>query len=100
METGVWRGGTVALMRAVLAAHGDADRVVWACDSFEGLPEADPERFPQDVPMQFHAYTQLAVSLDQVKANLARYDLLDERVRFLEGWFSDPLPDAPIDQVD
>lgn len=99
VEAGVWRGGTVALMRATLEAHGDTERVVWACDSFEGLPEADAERFPQDVPMQFHTYSQLAVSLEQVKTNLAGYDLLDERIRFLEGWFGDTLPDAPIGRI-
>lgn len=99
VEAGVWRGGTVALMRAVLSARGDTDRVVWACDSFEGLPEPDDERFPQDVAMQFHTYPQLAVSLDQVKKNLARYDLLDERVVFLEGWFRDTLPEAPIGEI-
>src|ERR1017187_2662661 len=32
IETGVWRGGSVILMRAVLAAHGVLDRTVWAAD--------------------------------------------------------------------
>jgi O-methyltransferase len=34
-----------------------------------------------------------------VKANFARYGLLDERVRFLPGWFKDTLPGAPINQL-
>lgn len=34
----------------------------------------------------------MAVSLDQVKANSARYKLLDDHVRFLKGFFADTLP--------
>src|SRR5580698_9701623 len=32
IETGVWRGGACILMRAVLAAHGVADRRVYVAD--------------------------------------------------------------------
>jgi hypothetical protein len=92
VETGVWRGGTAIYLRAVLAALGDPDRRVWACDSFEGLPEADAERFPIDVPLRLHEHRELAVGLERVKANFARYGLLDDRVRFVPGWFRDTLP--------
>jgi O-methyltransferase len=34
--------------------------------------------------------------LETVKENFARYGLLDERVRFLAGWFKDTLPRAAI----
>jgi hypothetical protein len=92
VETGVWRGGTSIYLRAVLAAAGDTARTVWACDSFEGLPEADAERFPMDVPLRLHEHAQLAVGLDRVKANFDRYGLLDDQVRFVPGWFRDTLP--------
>jgi hypothetical protein len=92
VETGVWRGGTSIYMRAILAAAGDTSRTVVACDSFEGLPEADADRFPMDVPLRLHEHTALAVSLDQVKANFDRYGLLDDQVRFVQGWFRDTLP--------
>ena len=36
---------------------------------------------------------------NQVRANFDRYGLLDDRVRFLEGWFADTLPMAPIEQL-
>jgi hypothetical protein len=29
----------------------------------------------------------------------ARYDLLDDQVRFLPGWFKDTLPRAPIERL-
>jgi hypothetical protein len=97
VETGVWRGGTAIYMRALLAALGERSRTVWACDSFEGLPEADAERFPIDVPMRLHEYRQLAVGLEAVRANFARYGLLDDQVRFVPGWFRDTLPKLAAD---
>ena len=39
------------------------------------------------------------VGANQVRANFDRYGLLDDRVRFLEGWFADTLPMAPIEQL-
>jgi hypothetical protein len=98
IETGVWRGGATIFMRGVLAAHGVTDRAVWVADSFAGLPEPDPERFPLDASWAANA-GRLAVSLDTVKANFARYGLLDGQVRFLPGWFKDTLPTAPIERL-
>lgn len=92
IETGVWRGGASILMRAVVAANGDADRRVWVADSFEGVPPPDGERWPADEGDALHADPSLAVPLETVRDNFARYGLLDEQVRFLEGWFRDSLP--------
>lgn len=99
IETGVWRGGAAIFMRAALEAYGDAERRVWAADSFEGLPKPDEERYPADDGDMLWSEPSLAVSLDEVKRNFARYGLLDERVRFLPGWFRDTLPSAPIDRL-
>jgi hypothetical protein len=41
----------------------------------------------------------LAISLDEVRTNFERYGLLDEQVRFLQGWFKDTLPAAPIARI-
>jgi len=99
IETGVWRGGATIFMRAVLAAYGDEARNVWVADSFRGLPKPDPGKSPADADDDHWVHDQLAVSIDAVKANFARYGLLDEKVRFLEGWFADTLPAAPIDRL-
>jgi O-methyltransferase len=106
VETGVWRGGSVILMRAVMAAYGASDRTIWAFDSFEGLPEPDVERYPMDVSLQLEAGTKkglmkgmLSVTADQVRRNIERYGLLDEHIRIVEGWFCDTLPVAPIEQI-
>jgi hypothetical protein len=99
VETGVWRGGAVIFMRGVLRALGDPSRCVWACDSFAGLPPPDPGRYPRDAGDPHHTFSTLAVSEDEVRANVARYGLLDERVVFLRGFFRDTLPSAPIGQI-
>jgi O-methyltransferase len=99
LEAGTWRGGASIFLRALLAAHGDQERLVWVADSFEGLPPPDPDRFPADAGDLHHKVPELAVPLEQVRENFARYGLLDERVRFLPGWFRDTLPQAPVDQL-
>lgn len=98
IETGVWRGGATIFMRAALEAFGDTSRSVWVADSFQGLPKPDPSR-ASDVGDALWQYEQLAISLEQVKSNFERYGMLDERVRFLEGWFEDTLPAAPIERL-
>ena len=101
IEAGVWRGGAAIFMRGALKAYGVTDRLVWAADSFEGLPKPDPDRFPleakvQSGPVIQDAYHNLAVSLEEVKHNFAAYRLMDQQVKFLKGWFKDTLPTAPI----
>lgn len=98
IETGVWRGGAAIFMRAVLKAFGDDSRNVWAADSFQGLPEPSAEH-PLDANDVHHTIPELAVSIEEVRDNFRRYGLLDERVKFLKGWFRDTLPQAPIDQL-
>jgi len=99
IETGVWRGGACIFMRAALKAYGDDTRMVWVADSFQGLPKPDP-RYPRDADDHHWQYADvLAVSLEKVKSNFERYGLLDSQVRFIEGWFKDTLPHAPIRQL-
>ena len=91
LEAGVWRGGMTVFMRAVLKAYACDDRRVWVVDSFAGLPPIDgqKESFAWKIG-------DMAVSLDDVRGNFARYSLLDDQVKFLKGFFSDSLPKAPI----
>jgi hypothetical protein len=101
IEAGVWRGGTSIFMRGVLAALGDEHRAVWVADSFEGLPKPNPSEHPKEaraVASKTIAedYSNFAVSYEEVRDNFQKYGFLDDRTRFLKGWFSDTLPGAPI----
>lgn len=101
IEAGVWRGGASIFMRGTLKAYGVTDRLVWAADSFEGLPKPDATQFPLEAqvqagPVMQKMYHNFAASLDDVKRNFRAYGLLDEQVRFLKGWFKDTLPNAPL----
>lgn len=104
IETGAWRGGSTIFMRGLLSAYGDESRSVWVADSFEGLPEPDENLFPKEAAfhrgatMQRH-YKKMAATLEEVRANFEAYGLLDERVRFLKGWFKDTLPTAPVERL-
>jgi hypothetical protein len=100
IETGAWRGGATIFMRAVLKAYGVEDRRVWVADSFEGLPEGDAAKYPADEGDVHHKYNVfLNVPLEEVTDNFRRYNLLDEQVQFLKGWFKDTLPTAPIERL-
>ena len=99
IETGVQRGGAVIFMRAVLAAHGVSDRMVWLADTFKGMPAPNPDKYPADEGIELGRSDLRAVGVEGVKANFARYGLLDDKVRFLVGLFKDTLSTAPIEQL-
>jgi O-methyltransferase len=99
VECGVWRGGCAIFMRAILKCQG-SDRIVWAADSFQGMPKPNGVKFAADTDQwDLSNVKSLSVSLARVKQNFAAFDLLDDQVRFLEGWFRDTLPTAPIRKI-
>jgi O-methyltransferase len=87
IEAGVWRGGVIILMRALIDAYQIADRRVFAADSFAGIPKNihatnDPVDMWND---------RWIASLEEVQWNIARFGVLDDRILFLPGFFSDSL---------
>jgi len=96
IECGVWRGGASIFMRGVMKARGALDRTLWLADSFCGLP---PPEAPEDTGYDLTSFTALAIDAETVREGFRRFDLLDEGVRFLEGWFADTLPRAPIGRL-
>src|SRR5690606_19940807 len=71
------------------------DRTVWVADRFV---VSDPDADLDGVDLlsrlaRFHA------DVNQVRDGFARFDLLDERVRFVSGDYRASLPDAPIERL-
>jgi O-methyltransferase len=99
IETGVWRGGATIFMRAIIRLFDSSDRKVWVADSFEGLPPPNHKKYIYDKGDKHYTEKILSIPLEVVKKNFEKYDLLDENVIFLKGWFKDTLPNAPIDQI-
>ncbi len=99
IETGVWRGGSTILMRALLKEMHVTNRNVWLADSFAGLPKPDIKNYPKDKLCDLHKRKILTVSKETVANNFAKFQLLDEQVRFIEGWFKETLPNAPVDKL-
>ena len=98
IETGVWRGGSCIFAKSLFNIL-DKSRTVWVADSFEGLPKPNAELYPEDKGDDLFSLEQLRISKEQVQENFKRFNLLDDKVKFLKGWFKDTLPTAPIDQL-
>lgn len=100
LEAGVCQGGAAIFLRALQVIHGQSQRRTWVADSFRGLPPPSIG-IDVDLNMDFSESLQpwLAVSADAVRDNFRTYDLLSENVRFIEGWFSESLPAAPVEQL-
>ena len=98
IETGVWRGGSCILAKALFNTFGE-NRTVWVADSFQGLPKPNTSLYPEDKGDDLYSLEQLRISEDQVKNNFKRFNLLDDNIKFLKGWFKDTLPSAPIEKL-
>ena len=87
IEAGVWRGGAIILMRALLDAYGIAGRKVVAADSFAGIPmNARATNDPVD-----SWNDRWVAPLEEVQQSIRRLGLLDDRIEFVVGFFSDSL---------
>jgi O-methyltransferase len=87
LEAGVWRGGAIILMRALIGAYAIADRKVFAADSFAGIPLNT--RAVNDPVDQWK--DRWVAALDEVAGNLDRFGILDDKIRFVVGNFSESL---------
>jgi cephalosporin hydroxylase len=83
VECGTGRGGGAIFMRAWLDAHEVPDRRVWVADAFRSAPE--PDKAPT---LTRQGVAGFSADLNLVRDGFHRFELLDDRVRFLQG----PLP--------
>ncbi|MBO6496687.1 MAG: class I SAM-dependent methyltransferase [Roseivirga sp.] len=98
IECGVWKGGVTIFMKAYLEVYQTKNRAVWIADSFEGVPKST---LAQDkyTDLSKEAYPGLAIPKEEVIRNFEKYEVPLENVKFLEGWFKDTLPHAPMEKL-
>ena len=96
IECGVWRGGACIFMRGLLKEHCIKDRIVYCADSFQGLPKP---YMKEDKGDKHYKCDYLKVSIEEVKNNFKKYNLLDNQVIFIKGWFKDTLPNLNIEKL-
>lgn len=84
VECGTFKGGTAASLSLACSLVG---RKLVICDSFEGLPPANPE----DRGAAGYKAGQYAGALEEVKANIAKFGDISV-CEFVKGWFEDTLP--------
>jgi len=97
IETGVWRGGATIFMKGLVDYYKE-NRKVYVADSFEGLPPPDP-KYPSDSGDEHHKVDYVSVGLDEVKSNFSKYNLLDENVIFVKGYFEESLEDLDVEKL-
>ena len=91
IETGVWRGGSSILAKAVLEVlEPNSSRLAFVCDSFMGLPPGDKKLAVKDAGWDNTPY--LEVASDTVANNFIKYGLLDSKVVFAKGFFNETMP--------
>ncbi len=94
VECGTGRGGGAIFLRSYLDAWEMPERSVFVADRFRSAP--DPDKAPRLPP---EGVAGFRADLNLVRDGFARFDLLDGRVRFLEGPMSATLPDAPVGEI-
>jgi hypothetical protein len=103
IDCGVLRGGTSIFMTGAARYH-DLDRKTFVADSFQGLPAPSSQEstFAREFWYKYAGklpeYNLFCLaSKKDVVSNFKKYNLLSEKVVFLEGWFADTLKYLPTD---
>ena len=94
VECSTGRGGAGIFLRGYLSAHEMPGRVVWVADRFRATPAPGFEAGVLDETM-----ADLLGDLNLVRDAFKRFDLLDGRVKFLQGAYDVSLPAADIGPI-
>ena len=88
IECGVWRGGACIYASAVLESL-QSEKKIYVADSFCGFQK--PKNHI-DKMATFIDEPYLKVSLEEVQQNFKKYNLLNNQVIFVSGYFEQTLP--------
>lgn len=92
VETGVWKGGMGMWMKNLLNYYCDKTRDIWLYDTFEYFPH---EKTEDELDTKIHPVTQILFenmqSVETVRNNFQKFNLLDSHVHLIPGEFSNTL---------
>ena len=99
IETGVWRGGATIFMKIILKKYGIENKIVYVADSFEGLPKPNVDKFSEDKGSDLYTYDELKIGFEEVQRNFKMYNVLDDQVKFIKGFFEDTMKNTNIEKL-
>jgi hypothetical protein len=95
IETGVWRGGMCMWIKALLNYNNNYDRHLWLFDVFGPFPKAKHSIDKKIDPIVRILFDKVP-NVSQVKNNFRKFNLLDDKVHFIQGDFADTIPNTQI----
>jgi O-methyltransferase len=94
LEAGIWRGGSAILAKACIEEF-QLNKKLFVADSFMGLPKPTHEL---DIKYDYSESVMpiLSIAKEEVINNFKKYNLYDDNVIFIEGWFNESLKNNNI----
>jgi cephalosporin hydroxylase len=99
VEIGAGRGGAGVFLRGYLDAYDMLEPHVWVADEFRATPAGHDPRGESTPLGGGPGFPDLLADLTDVREAFDRFDLLDQRVHFLQGPPAETLPEAPTERV-
>ena len=111
VETGTWKGGSLAFLAKAHMVWGHKQRELWGFDSFEGIPEPHAEHDPMDWAEQemkiktedcggrLRSINALVAAEDDVYEIMERIQFPRENLKLFKGWFQDTLPRIKDEEI-
>lgn len=89
VETGVYRGGASIIMQLANKVY-NLNKKIYLFDSFMGTPDKTKTKI-KNPPFESHSAGLYKATQDEVIENFKRYDLWDDNIAIIPGWFEDTL---------